>query len=64
MTKTRTKKFGRGANMCKRCGRKRALVRKYGIFLCRQCFNLDLRSIGDQYECRHPLWCHDCNKKC
>jgi len=32
------KKFGRGANACKRCGRKQGLVRKYDIYLCRQCF--------------------------
>ncbi len=32
------KKFGRGANVCKRCGRKQGLVRKYGNYLCRQCF--------------------------
>ncbi|MCE8424722.1 MAG: 30S ribosomal protein S14 [Candidatus Methanoperedens sp.] len=32
------KKFGRGANSCKRCGRKQGLVRKYDIYLCRQCF--------------------------
>jgi small subunit ribosomal protein S14 len=30
--------FGRGANLCRRCGRKNGLVRKYGIYLCRQCF--------------------------
>ncbi len=23
---------------CKRCGRKRGIVRRYGIHLCRQCF--------------------------
>jgi small subunit ribosomal protein S14 len=32
------KKFGRGANICKRCGRKQGLVRKYDLYLCRQCF--------------------------
>jgi small subunit ribosomal protein S14 len=32
------KKFGRGAHVCRRCGRKQALVRKYGVFVCRQCF--------------------------
>ncbi|MGZ3608086.1 30S ribosomal protein S14 type Z [uncultured archaeon] len=32
------KRFGRGANACKRCGRKQGLVRKYDIYLCRQCF--------------------------
>ncbi|MCQ4152828.1 MAG: 30S ribosomal protein S14 [Archaeoglobi archaeon] len=46
MTKTRTKKFGRGANQCKRCGRKRALVRKYGIYLCRQCFREKAMELG------------------
>lgn len=32
------KKFGAGANAYKRCGRKQGLVRKYDIYLCRQCF--------------------------
>jgi len=32
------KKFGRGANQCRRCGRKQGLVRRYKIYLCRQCF--------------------------
>jgi small subunit ribosomal protein S14 len=31
-------RFGRGANECTRCGRKRGLVRRYQIYLCRQCF--------------------------
>ena len=31
--------FGRGvANQCTRCGRKRGIVRRYQIFVCRQCF--------------------------
>lgn len=34
----RTKKdFGRKVG-CKRCGRKRGIVRRYGLRLCRQCF--------------------------
>lgn len=32
------KKFGRAANECRRCGRKNGLIRKYGIYMCRQCF--------------------------
>ena len=32
------RKFGRGANACRICGRKQGLVRKYGIYFCRQCF--------------------------
>lgn len=31
-------RFGRGANMCERCGRQRGMVRRYSIYLCRQCF--------------------------
>ncbi|MEL9998823.1 MAG: 30S ribosomal protein S14 [Thermoplasmata archaeon] len=31
------KKFGR-KDGCERCGRKRGIVRKYGLHLCRQCF--------------------------
>ncbi len=39
-------KFGRGANQCRRCGRKQGLVRKYGIYLCRQCFREIARDMG------------------
>ncbi len=31
------KNFGR-KDGCQRCGRKRGMVRRYGIRLCRQCF--------------------------
>ncbi|HDM60277.1 MAG TPA: 30S ribosomal protein S14, partial [Archaeoglobus veneficus] len=30
--KERKKIFGRGANECRRCGRKAGLIRKYGIY--------------------------------
>lgn len=36
MVKTR-KEFGRKKG-CDRCGRKRGIVRRYGLHLCRQCF--------------------------
>ncbi|RZN73096.1 MAG: 30S ribosomal protein S14 [Candidatus Methanolliviera hydrocarbonicum] len=37
--RSRSKKtFGRGANECRRCGRKQGLIRRYDIYLCRQCF--------------------------
>ncbi len=37
--------FGRGvANECVRCGRKRGIIRRYQIFMCRQCF----REVGSQ----------------
>jgi small subunit ribosomal protein S14 len=34
--KTR-KQFGRKVG-CERCGRKRGVVRRYGLHVCRQCF--------------------------
>ena len=34
---TPKKQFGR-KDGCLRCGRKRGLVRRYGLRLCRQCF--------------------------
>lgn len=37
-TGANVRKFGRGANECRICGRKQGLVRKYGIYFCRQCF--------------------------
>ncbi len=33
----RTREFGRKRG-CLRCGRKRGIVRRYGLHLCRQCF--------------------------
>ncbi|HWM53112.1 MAG TPA: 30S ribosomal protein S14 [Thermoplasmata archaeon] len=33
----RTKDFGRKRG-CLRCGRKRGIVRRYGLHVCRQCF--------------------------
>lgn len=40
------KKFGRGANECRICGRKQGLVRKYDIYFCRQCFREWARKMG------------------
>lgn len=39
------KKFGR-IDGCHRCGRKRGLVRRYGMRLCRQCFREIAPDIG------------------
>jgi small subunit ribosomal protein S14 len=32
------RKHGRGVQACRRCGNKDAVIQKYGIYLCRQCF--------------------------
>ncbi|HWG90324.1 MAG TPA: 30S ribosomal protein S14 [Candidatus Thermoplasmatota archaeon] len=39
-------RFGRGANQCTRCGRHRGLVRRYSLYLCRQCFREVAPSLG------------------
>ena len=39
-------KFGRGSNFCRRCGRNNGLVRKYGLYLCRQCFRETAPALG------------------
>ncbi len=39
------KEFGRKKG-CKRCGRKRGLIRRYGLRVCRQCFREIAPEIG------------------
>ncbi len=34
----KVRKFGRGAIRCLRCGTREAIIRKYGLMLCRRCF--------------------------
>ncbi len=34
---------GRGTRRCRICGTSRALIRKYGIYICRRCF----REVGE-----------------
>lgn len=31
---------------CRRCGRKRGIIRRYGLHLCRQCFRETAGEIG------------------
>ncbi len=38
--------FGRGANECERCGRMSGLIRRYDLYLCRQCFREVARDLG------------------
>lgn len=45
MTKERQHYKGRITG-CKRCGRKRGLVRRYSLDLCRQCFRENARDLG------------------
>jgi small subunit ribosomal protein S14 len=35
---------GKGKRVCKNCGTSRAVIRKYGLYVCRRCF----REIGQK----------------
>ncbi len=43
--KTRQKMYGR-VDGCVRCGRRRGIVRRYGMHLCRQCFREIATDVG------------------
>ncbi len=43
--KEKKKKYGR-IEGCERCGRKRGIIRKYGMHLCRQCFREVAEEMG------------------
>jgi len=40
------KKYGKGSRMCRRCGRHDAVIRKYGLMYCRQCFREVAKDLG------------------
>ncbi|MGV8085539.1 MAG: 30S ribosomal protein S14 [Candidatus Bilamarchaeum sp.] len=37
---------GKGTRVCRNCGNSRALIRKYGLFVCRRCFRDMAELIG------------------
>lgn len=48
---SRPRKFGKGARWCRRCGQYGALIQKYNLVLCRQCFREVAQKIGfKKYE--------------
>lgn len=40
------RKVGKGTVRCRRCGSHGPIIRKYGLYLCRQCFRELAPSIG------------------
>lgn len=38
--------YGRGVQICGRCGSRDAVIQKYGLYLCRQCFREIAHSLG------------------
>ncbi len=43
--KEKKKEYGR-IHGCERCGRKRGIIRRYGLHLCRQCFREKAEEMG------------------
>lgn len=42
----RAKTMGRGAQKCQRCGSRDAVIQKYGLLVCRQCFREIAYALG------------------
>ena len=40
------RKFGKNIRKCRRCGRTGAIIRKYGLIYCRQCFREEAEKLG------------------
>jgi len=40
------RKYGKGTQVCRRCGSKDSVIQKYGLYLCRQCFREVAYSLG------------------
>ncbi|KAJ4759962.1 40S ribosomal protein S29 [Rhynchospora pubera] len=40
------KNYGPGSRLCRVCGNPHALIRKYGLMCCRQCFRSNAKQIG------------------
>ncbi|OYT57099.1 MAG: 30S ribosomal protein S14 [Desulfurococcales archaeon ex4484_217_2] len=42
----KVRKYGKGSRVCIRCGSHGPIIRRYGLYLCRQCFREVAVSIG------------------
>ena len=40
------RKHGKGKIVCRKCGRKGGIIRKYGLYYCRQCFRENAKKVG------------------
>lgn len=40
------KKYGKGGRHCRVCSNQHGLIRKYGLYMCRQCFRVYANDIG------------------
>ena len=40
------RKYGKGRTICRRCRRTGGVIRKYGLYYCRQCMREVAKSVG------------------
>ena len=40
------KKMGKGGRTCRRCGTHQAIIRRYGLNMCRRCFRETAEKLG------------------
>ncbi len=40
------RRYGRGVQVCQRCGSRDAVIQKYNLYLCRQCFREVAMELG------------------
>ena len=40
--------MGKGDRCCRMCSNQKALIRKYGLYVCRQCFRENSENLGFQ----------------
>ena len=48
LTFTHPTKYGKGSRECRVCSSQTGIIRKYHIFMCRQCFRMYADAIGFQ----------------
>ncbi len=46
MSQKKERKFGKGVVRCRRCGRHGGVIRKYGLYYCRQCIREVAKQLG------------------
>ena len=42
----KNRKYGKSTRPCRRCGAYGPIIRKYGLYLCRQCFREVAKQLG------------------
>ncbi|MDI6806937.1 MAG: 30S ribosomal protein S14 [Candidatus Aenigmarchaeota archaeon] len=42
----KVRKFGKGTIACRRCGKHTGVIRKYGLYYCRQCMREVAKELG------------------